>query len=144
MTTLTAQITAIAAMSRNELLIEWRRTFRSPAPDVTPDLLARFITWKLQVKAFGGVPKAITAGLAAIAKGKASADAPTKLEPGARLLREWHGRLICVDVTEEGFRFDERTYRSLTEIASEVTGVHWSGPRFFGLRRKQGSARHGL
>jgi hypothetical protein len=26
-------------------------------------------------------------------------------------------------------------YRSLTIIAHEITGAHWSGPRFFGLRK---------
>jgi hypothetical protein len=29
--------------------------------------------------------------------------------------------------------FEDRTYRSLSRIAREVTGAAWSGPRFFGL-----------
>ena len=51
----------------------------------------------------------------------------------ARLLREWNGVTHVVDVTEQGYRWREQTWRSLSAIAREITGAHWSGPRFFGL-----------
>jgi hypothetical protein len=53
--------------------------------------------------------------------------------PGTRLVREWNGRTHVVDVSEDGFVFDGKTYRSLSAIAKRITGAHWSGPRFFGL-----------
>jgi len=56
------------------------------------------------------------------------------LKPGTRLLREWGGRTHTVIVLDEGFEYDGERYRSLTEIARHITGAHWSGPRFFGLR----------
>jgi hypothetical protein len=37
-------------------------------------------------------------------------------------------------VTEEGFEYAGTTYPSLTKIAKKITGAHWSGPRFFGLK----------
>jgi len=52
---------------------------------------------------------------------------------GDRLLREWNGKTHVVDVTNDGYLHDGRTYWSLTAIARQITGVHWSGPRFFGL-----------
>lgn len=55
------------------------------------------------------------------------------LSAGARLLRDWNGRTHVVDVTELGFLFEGRTYRSLSAIARQITGAQWSGPRFFGL-----------
>lgn len=55
------------------------------------------------------------------------------LRPGARLLREWNGRTHVVDVIEGGFVYEAKVYRSLTAIAHQITGTHWSGPRFFGL-----------
>ena len=55
------------------------------------------------------------------------------LPPGTRLMREWNGRSHAVDVVADGFVFDGKTYRSLTAIAKRITGVQWSGPRFFGL-----------
>ena len=48
-------------------------------------------------------------------------------------MREWNGRMHVVDVTDDGFLFDGKPYRSLSAIARRITGAHWSGPRFFGL-----------
>jgi hypothetical protein len=56
--------------------------------------------------------------------------------PGSRLVREWHGRVYHVDVIEEGYVFEGKTYQSLSVIARLITGAHWSGPRFFGLGRR--------
>lgn len=56
-----------------------------------------------------------------------------KLQPGARLIREWNGRPYIVDIVAQGFVLDGRTYRSLTAVAKQITGSHISGPRFFGL-----------
>lgn len=58
---------------------------------------------------------------------------PPTLLPGMRLMREWNGRPHVVDVVAGGFVFDGKTYRSLTAVAKRITGVQWSGPRFFGL-----------
>ena len=37
-------------------------------------------------------------------------------------------------VLEDGFAYGGRTYASLSEIARQITGARWNGPRFFGLR----------
>jgi hypothetical protein len=60
------------------------------------------------------------------------------LKPGTRLLRDWNGRALNVLVCEDGFELDGRQYASLTQIAHDVTGTRWSGPRFFGLKTKKG------
>jgi hypothetical protein len=31
------------------------------------------------------------------------------------------------------FRYRDQTFKTLTEVAKAITGIHWSGPRFFGL-----------
>ncbi len=36
-------------------------------------------------------------------------------------------------MTEDGFLWQSRSWRSLSAIAGAITGTHWSGPRFFGL-----------
>ena len=58
------------------------------------------------------------------------------LTPGARLVREWNGQTIAVEVRSDGFWWKDQLWRSLSEVAREVTGAHWSGPRFFGLNRR--------
>ena len=57
------------------------------------------------------------------------------LKSGTRLMREWRGQRYDVLILDNGFEFKGRTYQSLTAIAKEITGTHWSGPRFFGLKR---------
>ena len=56
------------------------------------------------------------------------------LRPGTTLMRSWGDRSWSVLVTETGLVFEGRLYDSLSKIAREITGAHWSGPRFFGLR----------
>jgi len=65
--------------------------------------------------------------------GKSPRPARRRLSAGARLIREWQGRTFVVDVTDSGYLFEGKEYRSLTAIALQITGVQWSGPRFFGL-----------
>jgi hypothetical protein len=53
------------------------------------------------------------------------------LRPGTRLIRNWQGKAHVVDVYHDGLGWNGKIYKSLTAIALEITGVHWSGPRFF-------------
>jgi hypothetical protein len=53
---------------------------------------------------------------------------------GTRLVREWNGERHEVTVVAGGFEYGGRRYRSLTAVATAITGAHWSGPAFFGLR----------
>jgi hypothetical protein len=54
-----------------------------------------------------------------------------------RLVREWQGRVHVVTVGEDQVvRWEERPYRSLSEVARAITGTRWSGPAFFGLKKK--------
>jgi hypothetical protein len=50
-------------------------------------------------------------------------------------LREYSLPENTVTVTEDGFEYAGASYPSLTKVAKKITGVHWSGPRFFGLVR---------
>ena len=57
-------------------------------------------------------------------------------KPGTRFVREWQGKLHEVAVLADGYEYNDRTYRSLSEIARYITGTRWSGPAFFGLHRR--------
>ena len=58
------------------------------------------------------------------------------LKAGSQLVRYWHGRVYTVTVLDQGFEFEEQHYSSLTQIARQITGAAWSGPRFFGLKNR--------
>ena len=41
-------------------------------------------------------------------------------------------------VLPRGFEYEGEVYTSLSAVAKVVTGTHWNGYHFFGLRRKGG------
>jgi hypothetical protein len=108
------------------------------------DLLIRALAYKIQEQASGGPDAVLKRRLRRLAEQLAAGAAlsegtGTTLKAGARLVREWRGQAHTVTVVENGFDYDGQRFRSLSQIAKAITGVHWSGPRFFGLAR--GSAR---
>ena len=127
-----------------ELRREWRRLYASQPPRISRDLLIRGIGYRRQQIQHGGLDKATLRKLKTLAKifrttGRVAPDPSLSLKPGARLVRDWHGRTHTVTVTEEGFEYADASYSSLTTIAKEITGAHWSGPRFFGLKAAKGT-----
>jgi hypothetical protein len=130
-----------AGASLDELGREWRRLYHNDSPRISRDLLILGIAHRLQELEHGGLGKATLRKLATLAKtlratGRIGPTPSLNLKPGARLVREWHGRTHTVTVTEDGFEYAGTSYPSLTKIAKKITGVHWSGPRFFGLLAK--------
>jgi hypothetical protein len=135
-----AELVAAASAGLDELRHEWRRLYRSEPPRISRDLLMRGIGYRLQEIQHGGLGKSTRRKLKTLAKmfrteGRVAPDPGLSLKPGARLVREWHGRTHTVTVTEDGFEYACVSYPSLTKIAKKITGAHWSGPRFFGLVR---------
>jgi len=49
------------------------------------------------------------------------------------LTRNFQGKMLTVLVLEEGFRYEDRVYRSLSAVARQITGTQWNGFLFFGL-----------
>ena len=69
-------------------------------------------------------------------KGARSFDPGGALKSGATLVRQWRGHTHTVLAREDGFEYEGQRYPSLTVIAEQITGAHWSGPRFFGLTKR--------
>lgn len=139
MTALTDTLNGLAALPPAALRAEWRRLYRGPAPEFSPDLLARGIAWRLQERLHGGLALAVERELIRVVGQGATpaqpgAPASTSLRPGTRLVRSWNGETYSVLVTDDGYHFNDQTYGSLSSIAQAITGTKWSGPRFFGLK----------
>ena len=129
---------ALEAATREDLLREWRRLYKSEPPRyASRDFLVRAVSYALQERELGGLPASLRRALLAIATGEPAslrARRP-KIKPGTRLLREWRGTTHEVLVTDEGFVWEGATYGSLSAIAVAITGAKWNGPRFFGDQR---------
>ena len=53
---------------------------------------------------------------------------------GTLLTRHFRGENVSVEVLEDGFRYQEQVYKSLSAVARQVTGVQWNGFAFFALK----------
>lgn len=138
-------IAAIPAMSRSEIAAQWDKLGAGEAPRLPDPLLRRLTAQLLQERRYGDVPALIRRELARVCDDTPEAGIdgrpavlPIRLSDGTRLIREWNGRTIEVMVRVDAFEWEGRTYKSLSQIAREVTGTHWSGPRFFGMRAGRG------
>jgi hypothetical protein len=47
------------------------------------------------------------------------------------------GKTHEVILTDDGYDYLGKKYKSLSPIACEINGTHWSGPAFFGTRKKE-------
>jgi Protein of unknown function (DUF2924) len=137
-----ARLQALEQMDHAALRAEWRRLYRAHPPKrVARDLLLLAVAWKLQEQAYGGLGAATRRRVTDLAAtlerdGDVTRNRVARLKPGARLVREWRGETHTVIVCEDGFEWKERHWRSLSVVAREITGGHWSGPRFFGLKER--------
>ena len=128
-------------MSTSELREIWGRELREPCPRIgTPSLLATMLAGRLQEEAHGGHSKSTRARLLRLARrfednpNYKPGGAP-RLKPGTSLTRLWKGVRFEVRVTDAGYQFQGEEYGNLSEVAREITGTRWSGPRFFGLKQ---------
>lgn len=136
MTQLEQDLAATPDIILGELRERWEQMGEGAAPRVPPSVLRRMLAQRLQERRHGGLPALVkreVLRLASDADQNTAQSHRLQLLPGTRLVREWNEHAISVDVLEEGFAYDNCTWRSLSEIARHVTGAHWSGPRFFGL-----------
>jgi hypothetical protein len=139
---LAVKLAALSEMASDDLRDEWRRLYRSQPPKRTSrHLMVLAISWKLQERVYGGLTAAQKRKLAGLAdelreNGDLSGGPAIRVKPGSKLVREWRGETHTVLVLEDGFEWQGKRHPSLSSIAREITGTQWSGPRFFGLRRK--------
>ena len=133
---------------------EWQRLFRKKAPLNLPQyLLLRMIAYRLQANALGDLDSSCIKYLNQVAAQRATrlasknkyprkspppipaVPAEQSLKAGSILVREHDGHLHKVIVAApRDFRWNDKSFKSLSEVACVITGTKWNGPRFFGLR----------
>ena len=155
------EVAALKRMTVPQLREKYREVFGDETRARHKAFLIKRIIWRLQAMAEGdlserarrrafelandadlrlGPPKAKpsvngTAGQAATDTVRLSGDSRLPM-PGAVLAREYKGETVEVAVLPKGFRYDGQVYRSLSAVAKAITGTHWNGYHFFGLRKQ--------
>jgi Protein of unknown function (DUF2924) len=110
--TLEAEITRLDGLGLQELRQVWRQRLGPPPRHISTELTRRRLAYELQVKLYGG------------------------LKPETRR-RLNHGSEHRVTVLEKGFEYRGEPYGSLSQVARRIAGSRWSGPAFFGLKRRR-------
>ncbi len=101
-----------------------------PPVSLKSDLLRLHLAWTVQARQQKDTPSVLRQRLLKKAQRTGPSPAPA-YSPGTRLIREWQGQTHEVTVMESGYAYQGQHYRSLSSVAGDITGAHWSGPRFF-------------
>jgi hypothetical protein len=139
-------VLALPNCSYRELGEHWRAVWVTEPPrKASREFLIRAVAYGIQAQAFGGLD-AQTLRLLQKANGANGARPKlrrSRLSNGSKLFREWHGETHEVLVLDKGFAWRGGTYASLSAIARAITGAHWNGWAFFGLKRPTKAPTHG-
>jgi len=155
------EVEALERMSAPELRDKYHEVFGEEPRSTHKDFLCKRIAWRIQANAEGGLSERarrqaeeiandadlrLRAPKRSLKKLDAESTGRTDLHsfktnhdrrlpmPGAVITRMHKGRKIMVKVRDDGFEYEGQIFRSLTAIAKEITGAHWNGYDFFGLR----------
>jgi len=154
----TLELAALRRMTPAQLRDKYLEVFGEPTRSGNRDFLFKRLAWRIQSLAEGSLserarqraeelardadirmtmPKAspvTTGGHTSVKPAPALPSAHLPL-PGTVLTRQYKGRMIQVTVLQKGFEYDGQVYKSLTAIANQITGSHWNGLLFFGLKQ---------
>jgi hypothetical protein len=156
------EVAAMERMTVDQLRAKFAQEFGEPTNGRHKEWLIKRIAWRMQANVEGDLSEralrramelANDADLRTMAprqrKPAPDADertktvatkvrASTELLPGTVVKREYKGQVIRVTVLAAGFEYLGERYKSLTAVAKAVTGKHWNGFHFFGLRKTRG------
>jgi hypothetical protein len=152
------EVAAMERMTVDQLRAKFAEVFGEGTNGRHKDWLIKRIAWRMQANAEGGLSERAQQRAAELANDAdlrvtaprqphpspdaevrtttvaATVGTSTELLPGTMLKREYKGRTIRVIVLDDGFEFEGERHKSLTAVAKAVTGKHWNGFHFFGLR----------
>jgi len=134
-----AQLAALPNLPMHELWALWDQHFLRRPMRVVRHYLEGRLAYRLQEKALGGLPADVKVYLADCgekhSKIKSGRGPEVRLLPGTTLIREWDREEYRVTVLPDGsYELNGQHYRSLSAAARAITGTHWSGPAFFGIK----------
>ena len=134
------------------LVARYKDVFGKEPASTSRELLWKEIAWKIQADRAGGVESAatkveklagdVTFTLKKAKRTEAAATAPRRRKPdeppvGTVIVRMWHGQEIRLQVVDGGYEVDGIVHRTLSAAAKAVTGAHWNGRLFFGLKNRK-------
>ena len=135
-------IQSLPAMPKERLFALWTETFGRSPGKMRPEVMLPVLAFSIQERVYGGLTPDTKEHLRQVAlslspKSRHQNEARARFKTGTRLIREWKGTRHEVTLTADGYEYKGEKYKSLSPIASKITGTHWSGPAFFGTNKKE-------
>lgn len=126
-------------LSLDELRARWQNVWgRPPHKNMGKKMLVMSLRFKHHEQNTGGLnslhKKELSLLINAYRKGDKNLKKQTKLKVGTQLIRKWRGKTYRVEVSDNGFIYNDQTYTSLSKIATLITGTKWNGLKFFGVK----------
>ena len=135
---LAAQIASLPNLAMKDLWVVWDKYFPQRPPHNNRAYVEGRVAYKIQEEALG-TKLVVQAQMARIGEAQSNIKTQRGVEvqviPGTVLVREFDNREHRVTAQADGsFEYEGRRFKSLTAVARHITGQHWSGPLFFGLK----------
>ena len=135
------QLKALEAMDAPALQAKFLELYGFETKSFRLETLRRRIAYRLQEFQLGGLSAEDEAFLDDLADRDDLANlvnapaAKPRRSAGTRYVREWHGKTYEVVLREKGkYELDGVFYTSLSAAAFAITGTHWNGKLFFGVK----------
>ncbi|MDR1375515.1 MAG: DUF2924 domain-containing protein [Holosporaceae bacterium] len=131
------QIMSLQDKKLPELKALWEKMFDHPPAISSKEYMIAKIAYRIQELAYGGVDEAtkdkIQAAAREIKRPKAVCSKKFRPMIGTKIMKEYKGNVIEVLVVPDGFSYAGEIYKSLSSIATRITGTKWNGLKFFGV-----------
>lgn len=140
-----AQLNALHGKPATELKSLWKELYGTEPPPFNKVYFIKRLAYRIQELACGADSRTLEKRLETYARQHMDIQGVVIKRPktfndrpiaGTRLMREYDGEEHHVTVLHHGFDYRGRRYKSLSAIARTITGTQWSGPVFFGLKRR--------
>lgn len=128
------QLAALQKMPKNKLREKWRDLYGTEPPGYSPGFMRKRLIYRVQELFYGGLPEHAAQIVRDAKKDAKKGKESNRILPGTRFVRVWNGTRYEVITRQKGFEYNGCLFRSLSAVATKITGVRWNGPLFFGLR----------
>lgn len=142
------EIEELLSLDVTALRRKWPALFGAdPSPYLGRMFMVRAIAYRMQERVFGGLKPATQRVLDRFTEARVRKTQPSaprqRAGAGTVLIRQFKGVQHRVTLLDSDVLYRGRRYKSLSEVARTITGTHWSGPLFFGLKKRTKKAVRG-
>ena len=133
--TVIKQVMSLKFKPLNDLIKLWNTMFDKPPTFRTKQYLIPKLAYKIQELAYGGLDiqteKEIVSAVKELDKNKKIGKYLPTI--GTKIVKEYRGQIHEVIAVENGFAYAGTVFKSLSAIATKITGTKWNGLKFFNV-----------